>query len=207
MSGGVFLNYLAQKGFVVFCMDNRGTANRGADFEKAIHRQLGVLEMEDQLCGIQHLKSLPYIDTTNIGIDGWSYGGFMVLSLITHYPEIFKAASCGGPVVDWRWYEVMYGERYMDTPLENPEGYSKSSILPTIKNLQCPLLVMHGAQDHSVVWQNSLELIDQAVKDGVQIDYFVYPSHDHNVRGIDRVYLWKKLELYYMLHLKNNLLK
>lgn len=207
MSGGVFLNYLAQKGFVVFCMDNRGTANRGADFEKAIHRQLGVLEMEDQLCGIQHLKSLPYIDTTNIGIDGWSYGGFMVLSLITHYPEIFKAASCGGPVVDWRWYEVMYGERYMDTPLENPEGYNKSSILPAIKNLQCPLLVMHGAQDHSVVWQNSLELIDQAVKDGVQIDYFVYPSHDHNVRGIDRVYLWKKLELFYLLHLKNNLLK
>lgn len=197
MSGGVFLHYMAQQGYIVFTLDNRGTANRGAEFEKCIHRQLGVLEMQDQMTGVNYLKSLPYVDADNIGLDGWSYGGFMVLSLITNHPDVFKAASCGGPVVDWKWYEIMYGERYMDTPDENPDGYKNSSIIPKIKNLQCDLLVMHGALDNTVLWQNSLELLRQSVTDGVQIEYFAYPSHEHNVRGIDRVHLWKKIEKFH----------
>lgn len=202
VSGGVFLEYMAEQGYVVFTLDNRGTQNRGAEFEKCIHRNLGVKEVEDQMCGIEYLKSLPYVDATRIGLDGWSYGGFMTLSLITAHPEVFRAASCGGPVVNWEWYEVMYGERYMDTPQENPEGYANANIIPKIKNVQCPLLVMHGCQDHTVVWQHTLELMRQAVSDGIEIEYFPYTAYDHNVIGPERVHLWNKL-----LHFHNQNLK
>lgn len=202
MSGGQFLQYMAQRGYVVFTLDNRGTANRGAEFEKCIHRHLGDLEVEDQMCGVEYLKSLPYIDAQRIGLDGWSYGGFMTLSLITRHPDVFKAASCGGPVVDWKWYEVMYGERYMDTPQENPEGYAKASLLDKIKNVKCDLLVMHGCQDHTVVWQQTLELMRQAVTDGIEVEYFPYTAYDHNVRGIERVHLWNKLAKFHDEHLK-----
>lgn len=203
MTGGVFLNYMAQKGYVIFVLDNRGTSNRGSEFEKCIHRNLGVLESEDQMTGVQYLKSLPFIDTTRIGLDGWSYGGFMTLTLITEHPDVFKAASCGGPVVNWEWYEVMYGERYMDTPQENPKGYAHANILHKIDQLKCPLLIMHGAQDHTVVWQQSLELLREAVDADVQIEYFPFPTHDHNVMGINRVNMWKKIERFHELHLKN----
>lgn len=202
MSGGAFLYYLAQKGYIIFTLDNRGTSYRGAEFEKCIHRQLGKLEVEDQMCGVEYLKSLPCVDTTRIGVDGWSYGGFMTLSLMTTHPEAFKAATCGGPVIDWKWYEVMYGERYMDTPQENPEGYANSSIINKIKNLKGDVLVIHGAQDNTVVWQHTQALLNQAIKDGIQLDYFVYPNHPHNVGGLDRVHLWNKLEKYYEEHLK-----
>ena len=193
LSGGLFLEYMAQQGYIVFTLDNRGTQNRGADFEKCIHRNLGVREVEDQMCGVEYLKSLPYVDAGRIGLDGWSYGGFMVLSLITAHPETFRAASCGGPVVNWEWYEVMYGERYMDTPQENPAGYDNANIIPKIKNVKCPLLVMHGAQDHTVVQQHTLELLRQAVSDDVELEYFVYTTHDHNVIGPERRHLYNKL--------------
>ena len=151
---------------------------------------------------MEYLKSQPYIDANRIGLDGWSYGGFMTLSLVTRHPEVFKAASCGGPVVDWKWYEVMYGERYMDTPEENPEGYANASLLDKIKNVKCDLLVMHGCQDHTVVWQQSLELMKEAVKAGVEVDYFPYTIHDHNVTGIERVHLWNKIAKFHEEHLK-----
>lgn len=202
ISGGVFLEYLAQKGYIVFTLDNRGTSCRGAEFEKCIHRQLGKLEMEDQMCGVEYLKSLPFVDANRIGLDGWSFGGFMTLSLITEHPETFKAASCGGPVVNWAWYEVMYGERYMDTPEENPEGYAAANILTKIKNVKCPLLVMHGCQDHTVVWQHTLELMRQAVTDGIEVEYFPYTIYDHNVIGPERVHLWHKIERFHNQNLK-----
>ncbi|MBR4912295.1 MAG: DPP IV N-terminal domain-containing protein [Bacteroidales bacterium] len=193
LSGGLFLEFMAQQGYIVFTLDNRGTDNRGAEFEKCIHRNLGVREVEDQMCGVEYLKSLPYVDADRIGLDGWSYGGFMVLSLITSHPDVFKAASCGGPVVNWEWYEVMYGERYMDTPQENPSGYENANIIPKIKNVKCPLLVMHGAQDHTVVQQHTLELLRQAVSDDIELEYFVYTVHDHNVIGPERRHLYNKL--------------
>ena len=202
LSGGVFLEYMAQQGYVVFTLDNRGTQNRGAEFEKCIHRNLGVKEVEDQMCGVEYLKRQPFVDETRIGLDGWSYGGFMTLSLITQHPEAFRAASCGGPVVNWEWYEVMYGERYMDTPQENPDGYANANIIPKIKNVQCPLLVMHGCQDHTVVWQHTLELMRQAVTDGVEIEYFPYTAYDHNVIGPERVHLWNKLLRFHNQNLK-----
>ena len=197
MTAGVFLNYMAQKGYVIFVMDNRGTNNRGAEFEKCIHRQLGVCESEDQMVGIRYLQSLPYIDKERMGIDGWSFGGFMTLTMVTEHPEVFRSASCGGPVVNWEWYEIMYGERYMDTPQENPDGYAKACIIPKIKNLKCPLLIMHGQQDNTVVQQHSLELLHQSVLDDVQIQYFPYTTHEHNVRGLDRVQMWHKIEQFH----------
>ncbi len=189
--------YMAQNGYVMLTVDNRGSANRGSDFENVIHRQLGQLEMKDQMKGIDYLKNLGYVDMDRIGVHGWSYGGFMTISLMLNYPEIIKAGVAGGPVTDWKYYEVMYGERYMDTPQENPEGYEKTSLLNKIGNLDGRLLIIHGGIDNVVVWQHSLDLLHQSVKKDVLIDYYVYPRHEHNVRGIDRVHLIKKITQYF----------
>lgn len=197
MTAGPFLHYMAQKGYIIFVLDNRGTSNRGAAFEKCIHRQLGVLESQDQMVGVNYLQSLPYIDKNRMGIDGWSFGGFMTLTMVTEHPDVFASATCGGPVVNWEWYEIMYGERYMDTPQENPEGYEHANIINKIHKLKCPLLIMHGQQDNTVVQQHSLELLHQSVLDDVQINYFPYTTHEHNVRGMDRVQMWHKIEQFH----------
>ncbi len=189
--------YMAQKGYIMFTLDNRGSAYRGLEFENVIHRQCGQNEMLDQMKGLEYLKSLPYIDHDRIGIDGWSYGGFMTISLMANYPETFKVGAAGGPVIDWKFYEVMYGERYMDTPQENPEGYKKTSLLGKADKLKGRLLIIHGTLDPVVVWQNSLTFIEESVKKGVQLDYFVYPGHEHNVLGKDRIHLFQKITRYF----------
>jgi dipeptidyl-peptidase-4 len=200
---GLFQNYLAQQGYVVFTMDNRGTANRGLDFEQAIFRNLGTLEVEDQMKGVEYLKSLNYVDHDRMGIDGWSYGGFMAISMILKHPGTFKIASAGGPVIDWKYYEVMYGERYMDTPKENPDGYNNASLLNYVDKLNDRLLIIQGAMDGTVVWQNSLSFIKKCVDEGKQVEYFVYPGHEHNVRGKDRAHLYEKIQKYYDENLKD----
>lgn len=200
---GHFLNYMAQKGYIIFTLDNRGTSNRGFQFESCIHRQVGVLEMEDQLEGVKYLKSLPYVDQSRIGLDGWSYGGFMTLTLLLKNPGVFKDATCGGPVIDWKWYEIMYGERYMDRPDENMDGYEKASLLNAVDSLNAPLLIFQGAQDNTVVWQHSQSFIEKCIKKGKMVDYFIFPSHEHNVSGPDRLYLWRKIEQFHEVHLKN----
>ena len=189
--------YFAQQGYIVFTMDNRGTENRGVEYEHCIHRQLGRCEMEDQMVGINYLRSLPYVDTTRIGIHGWSFGGFMTISMMLNHNTIFKAGVAGGPVCDWRLYEVMYGERYMDTPQENPEGYSQNCVTDKIGNLNGRLLVIHGDIDSTVLWQNSLRLMQNAVEADVMVDYAVYPQHEHNVIGHDRVHLFKRILRYF----------
>ena len=199
---GFWLNYLAQQGYVVFTLDNRGSANRGFDFESIIHRQCGEKEMADQIAGVDYLKTLGFIDTTRIGIDGWSYGGFMTISLMLRNPGVFKVGCAGGPVIDWKWYEVMYGERYMDTPMQNPDGYNKASTLTYVSNLDAKLLIIHGTNDHTVVWQNSLTFLDECIKQGKQVDYFVYPGADHNMRGTSRVHLFNKISGYFNDYLK-----
>jgi dipeptidyl-peptidase 4 len=193
----LYFNYLATKGYVVWTLDNRGTANRGADFEQAIHRKLGDIEGKDQMVGVNYLKSLPYVDASRIGIDGWSYGGFMTLTLKLRNPDVFKVATCGGPVIDWKYYEIMYGERYMDTPEQNPEGYKKACLLNYVDQMEGKVLIIHGAQDNTVVWQNSLQFIQSCIQKGKQIDYFVYPNHEHNVGGMERLHLFRKLAEYY----------
>jgi dipeptidyl-peptidase-4 len=192
-----YLNYLAQKGYIVFTMDSRGSAHRGKKFEQAIFRNLGNVEIEDQLQGINYLKSLEFVDSDRIGVDGWSYGGFLAMTLKLKYPEIFKVAVAGGPVVDWKFYEVMYGERYMDTPETNPEGYANANLLNLAKNLKGKLLLIHGTSDNTVVWQNSLTFLKRCVDEGVLVDYFVYPGYGHNVRGKDRAHLIKKITTYF----------
>lgn len=197
----LYFQILANKGYIVFTLDNHGTQARGADFEQAVHRHLGDWEVEDQMVGVNYLISLPFVDSERLGIDGWSYGGFMTLSMILRNPGVFKVATCGGPVVDWQWYEVMYGERYMDTPDENPEGYKKACLLNYVDKLDTRLMVMHGALDNTVVWQHSLRFIQECIKKGKQVDYFVFPNHEHNVSGTDRLYMYEKLILYYQEHL------
>ena len=194
--------YMAQHGYVVFVMDNRGTSNRGADFEKAIHGQCGQAEMADQMKGGEFRKSLPYVDTERIGVHGWSYGGFMTISLITNHPEVFKVAVAGGPVIDWKWYEVMYGERYMDSPHRNAEGYAKVSLINKAKDLKGKLLICQGAIDNVVVWEQSLSFIRECIKNNVQVDYFPYPCAEHNVMGKDRIHLMQKVTNYFEDYLK-----
>ena len=193
----LYFNYLASKGYIIWTMDNRGTSNRGAAFEQVIHRRLGDIENQDQMVGVAYIKSLPYVDASRIGIDGWSYGGFMTLTLKLRNPGVFKVATCGGPVIDWKYYEIMYGERYMDTPDQNPDGYTKACILNYIDKLDGKLLVIHGAQDNTVIWQNSLQFIQTCIQKGKQVDYFVYPQHEHNVGGTDRLHMYRKLAEYY----------
>ena len=189
--------YMAQRGYLVYVQDNRGTSNRGAEFEKAIHGQCGQAEMADQIEGVKMLMELPYVDKDRIGVHGWSYGGFMTISLITNYPDIFKVAVAGGPVIDWKWYEVMYGERYMDHPERNPEGYAKTSLINKAKDLKGKLLICQGAIDPVVVWEHSLSFIRECIKNNVQVDYFPYPCAEHNVMGKDRVHLHDKISMYF----------
>jgi dipeptidyl-peptidase 4 len=199
MAGGeLWYQYMAQKGFIVFTLDGRGTSYRGKAFEQAIHRQVGTVEMEDQLKGVEYLKSLPYVDAARLGVHGWSYGGFMTTSLMTRHPGIFKAAVAGGPVIDWSMYEIMYGERYNDTPQENKEGYEKNNLLNHVDKLKGKLLMIHGAQDDVVVWQHSVLYQRKAVEKGVQLDYYIYPGHVHNVLGKDRAHLMEKVCNYFI---------
>lgn len=198
---GLFLNYMAEQGFVVFTIDNRGSANRGRDFEQAVFRNLGELEMSDQMVGVEYLKSLPFVDADRLGVDGWSYGGFMTTSLMVREPGVFKVGVAGGPVIDWQYYEVMYGERYMDTPETNPDGYKNANLLNYVDNLEGKLLLIHGTSDPTVVWQHSLLFVQEAISKGKLMDYFVYPGHGHGVRGTDRVHLNKMIATYFIENL------
>lgn len=201
-AAGIFQNYMAQQGYVVFTMDNRGTNHRGLEFEQAIFRNLGQLEVEDQMKGVEYLKSLDYVDPSRIGVDGWSYGGFLTISMMLKHPGEFKVGCAGGPVIDWKYYEIMYGERYMDTPKSNPEGYENANLLNRVDQLEDKLLILHGTEDNTVVWQNSLSFIKKCVDKGKQVDYFVYPGHKHNVRGKDRIHMYEKIQLYFDMYLK-----
>jgi dipeptidyl-peptidase-4 len=201
-SGNLWYEYMTQRGYIVFSMDGRGSGNRGLKFEQAIFRRLGTVEIGDQLKGVEYLKSLRYVDANRMGVHGWSYGGFMTTSLMLRHPGVFKVAVAGGPVMDWKMYEVMYTERYMDTPKDNAEGYETANLLSKVKNLKGKLLLIHGTDDNVVVWQHSINFLKKAVDEGVQVDYFVYPGYEHNVRGKDRVHLMQKISDYFDDHLK-----
>ncbi|HCN54295.1 MAG TPA: S9 family peptidase [Prevotella sp.] len=194
--------YMAQKGYLLFILDNRGSENRGKAFEQATFRQLGQTEMKDQMKGVEYLKSLPYVDSDKIGVHGWSFGGFMTISLMTNYPDVFKVGVAGGPVIDWKWYEVMYGERYMDTPQTNPEGYEKTSLLHKAKDLKGKLLIITGYNDKTVVPQHCLSFLSACIQAGTQPDFFVYPGEPHNMRGHQSTHLHEKISQYFFDYLK-----
>ena len=194
--------YMAQKGYLLFILDNRGSENRGRDFEQATFRRLGQVETEDQMQGVKFLQSLPYVDADRIGVHGWSYGGFMTITMMTRHPEIFKVGVAGGPVIDWKWYEVMYGERYMDTPQQNPEGYKEASLIEQAKNLKGKLQIITGYNDDTVVPQHCLSFIYECNKVGTQPDFYVYPLEGHNMRGHQSVHLHERITQYFEDFLK-----
>ena len=194
--------YMAQKGYIVFILDNRGSENRGRDFEQATWHQLGQVEMQDQMTGVEYLKKQSYVDMNRLGVHGWSFGGFMTISLMLNYPDVFKVAVAGGPVIDWKWYEVMYGERYMGTPQDNPEGYAKSSLISKAKNLKGKLQIITGYNDNTVVPQHCLSFLDACVKAGTQPDFFAYPGEEHNMRGHASVHLHERITQYFEAYLK-----
>ena len=194
--------YMAQKGYIVFILDNRGSENRGRDFEQATFHQLGQIEMQDQMTGVEYLKKQPYVDMNRLGVHGWSFGGFMTISLMTNYPDIFKVGVAGGPVIDWKWYEVMYGERYMGTPQGNPDGYAKTSLIDKAKNLKGKLQIITGYNDNTVVPQHCLSFLDACIKAGTQPDFFAYPGEEHNMRGHASVHLHERITQYFEDFLK-----
>ena len=194
--------YMAQRGYLLFILDNRGSENRGRDFEQATFRQLGQVEMQDQMRGVDFLRTLNYVDTARLGVHGWSFGGFMTISLMTNYPDVFKVGVAGGPVIDWKWYEVMYGERYMDTPQTNPEGYAQTSLLNKAENLKGRLQIIIGLNDPTVVPQHAYSFLKACIAAGTQPDFYVYPGQGHNMRGHQSVHLHERITRYFDDYLK-----
>ena len=194
--------YMAQKGYIIFILDNRGSENRGRDFEQVTFRQLGQIEMLDQMKGVEYLKSLPYVDANRLGVHGWSFGGYMTISLMTNFPDVFKVGVAGGPVIDWKWYEVMYGERYMDTPQQNPEGYAKTSLIAKAKHLKGKLQIIIGYNDPTVVPQHALSFLKACAEAGTQPDFFAYPGEGHNMMGHNSVHLHERITQYFEDYLK-----
>lgn len=194
---------MAQRGYAVYVQDNRGTSNRGAAFEKAINRRCGQAEAADQMAGLNTLlERCPWIDADRIGVHGWSYGGFMTITLLTHNPDVFKVAVAGGPVIDWKWYEIMYGERYMDNPGTNPDGFEETSLMNMTGEVRDRrLLICQGAIDDTVVWEHSLSFVNKCIEEGVQLDYFPYPTDKHNMAGAARFHLYDKITDYFIRNL------
>ncbi|MGD8306888.1 MAG: DPP IV N-terminal domain-containing protein [Ignavibacteria bacterium] len=199
----LWFHYMAQQGFIVFTLDNRGTNFRGFDFEQTTFLKLGTVEIEDQLVGVEYLKSLPYVDENRMGVYGWSYGGFMSTGLMTRTPGVFQVGVAGGAVIDWSYYEVMYTERYMGTPETNPDGYNETNLLNYVQNLEGKLLHVHGTSDPTVVWQHTLMYCDKAAELGIQIDYFPYIDHKHHVKGTDELHIYQKMINYFLENLSN----
>jgi dipeptidyl-peptidase-4 len=192
----LWMYWMAEQGYLVFTLDNRGSGERGKAFEQQIHRQLGTVEIEDQMSGVEYLKSLPYVDGNRLAVHGWSFGGFMTTSLMLRQAGTFNVGVAGGPVTDWKYYEVMYGERYMDRPEENAKGYETASLFTYANQLKGKLLLIHGTVDPTVVPQHNYALVKKFIDLGIQMDFFPYPMHEHNVRGKDRVHLIQKVLQY-----------
>ncbi|MGE0581834.1 MAG: S9 family peptidase [Steroidobacteraceae bacterium] len=179
--GNPFRQYLAQSGYVVFTLDNRGTAFRGVRFDGAAFHRLGSVEVEDQVTGVEYLRTLPFVDPQRIGIWGWSYGGYMALMSMMQAPEHFAAGVAGAPVTDFRLYDTHYTERYMGTPAENPGGYESSSVLAHAAGLRGPLLIMHGMADDNVLFTNSTTLIERLQALRKPFEVMPYPGGKHGL--------------------------
>jgi dipeptidyl-peptidase-4 len=197
----LWMHSLAEEGYIIFTVDGRGSSHRGIDFEQTVHENMGTIEVQDQAEMAEWLKTLPYTDNDRFAVHGWSYGGFMTTSLMLKKPGLFKVGVAGGPVIDWRLYEIMYTERYMDTPETNPEGYAEADLKTHVANLEGKLMLIHGASDDVVVMQHSMEFLTKCIEEGKEIEFFPYPGHAHNVRGKDRVHLMTKV----LNYIKSNL--
>ena len=191
---GLFEQLLAQNGFLVWTLDGRGSWGRGHAWESAIFENMGKHELEDQLAGVDYLKSLPYVDGARLGIRGWSYGGYMTLYALTHAPDVFKCGAAGAPVTDWKFYDSIYTERYMRTAGENPEGYKSASPLQAAANLRARLLIIHGTSDDNVHLQNTINFLDALIRAGKPYEFHLQPGQKHGFQGdIPRSYIDQRI--------------
>ncbi len=191
--------HLADRGFVIFQLDNRGSAGRGPAFEAPIYKRLGEVELADQLRGLDYLKTLPYVDTDRAGIYGHSYGGFMAALALLKAPDRFKVGVSGSPVTDWSLYDTGYTERYMATPAENPAGYAAADLAKMAKNLRGKLFLIHAMMDENVHFENSAHLIDALVEAEKKFDLFVFPGERHGYRSpAARKYAMKRVVEYFV---------
>ncbi|MFO7867785.1 MAG: prolyl oligopeptidase family serine peptidase [Bacteroidales bacterium] len=188
---------LASQGYIIFSLDNRGSSGRGRAFEQITHERLGQIEATDQKKGIDFLHSLPYIDTQRIGTYGWSFGGFMSITLLEQYPQLIHASVAGSPVTDWKYYEVMYGERYMNTPQENPEGYTQSSLFTHADSIQGKLLLLYGGKDNITVPAQNINFIETCNTKGISIETHQFPSQGHHMYGFHKLVSLKKIMQFY----------
>jgi dipeptidyl-peptidase 4 len=199
--GSTFLwhELLAQKGYIIFALDNRGSAGRGHLFEEPIHFRLGAQEMSDQRDGASYLKSLPYVDANRIGIWGWSYGGHMTLHAMFEDPEDFKVGFAGGPVSDWYYYDTIYTERYLGLPQRNEESYQESSPVKNAEHLKGKLLIAHGTGDDNVHFANTLAVIDKLIEAGKYAEVMAFPGRGHGVSDPSaRRVLWQRVTQFFL---------
>ncbi len=193
---------MAQRGFLIFSLDNRGSWGRGKAWELKIHRRLGYWEVKDQLAGVAYLKSLPYVDPQRIGIWGWSYGGYMTLMALFTAPEVFRTGIAVAPVTDWRNYDTHYTERYLERPQENPEGYRLSSPITYAAQVKVRFLLVHGMADDNVHVQDTVQLVDALIRARRPFDLMLYPGEKHGIRGPDaRIHLFTLMTDYFLRHL------
>jgi len=178
---GFFRQILAQSGYIVFTLDNRGTGSRGVRFESALYHHLGSVEVEDQVTGVNFLRTLPYVDPARVGIFGWSYGGYMALMCMMQAPDVFAAGVSGAPVTDWKLYDTHYTERFMSTPQLNPDGYAKSSVMHYAEDLKGSLLIMHGMADDNVLFTHSTTLFKKLQDLNEPFEVMTYPGGKHGL--------------------------
>jgi len=203
-SGGSTLWYtmLTQKGYLVFAVDGRGSGNRGREWKHKVYRRLGDVEIQDQIEGAKYLQSLPYVDKNRVGIWGWSYGGYSTIMCLLKGADYFKAGVAVAPVTDWKNYDTIYTERYMDQPKDNEAGYQESSALFHAKKLKGKLLIIHGSADDNVHLANTLQLAEAFQNARIPFDLMIYPRKTHGIGGTDtRVHLYEKITQYILENL------
>jgi dipeptidyl-peptidase-4 len=185
---------LNQEGYIVVCVDNRGTMARGRQFKHSTYLQLGKLETIDQIEVAKYMGSLPYVDKSRIGFQGWSYGGYMASLMISKGADVIKTAIAVAPVTNWKYYDNIYTERFLRKPSDNKNGYEENSPTNFVKNIKGKFLLIHGSADDNVHVQNSMELADALVKNNIPFDFMIYPNKGHGISGgYTRLHIYSKM--------------
>lgn len=190
----IWYQYLLSKGYLIFCVDNRGTGARGVAFKRITYKNLGKYEVQDQIAAAKWIGQLPYVDAARIGIWGWSYGGYMSSNCLMQGADVFKAAISVAPVTNWRFYDSIYTERYQGLPQDNAAGYDDNSPVSHVNKLKGNLLLVHGTGDDNVHYQNAVALQEALIKANKQFESFYYPNRNHGISGgVTRLHLYQMM--------------